>query len=513
MADDRDSQTIIDTAFEIWRRRKWLILVSALAVFGIVAGLVKALPDLYRSSATLIVGQDDVAESLVENNVSTELELRLGIIRQSLMSRGTLQEVIDDFNLYEEMRQTAPPASVIERLRQDIDIEQEAYAQPQWGQSATFAVTITYQAWDPDLASNVANDLARRFQEEDERNRSSEASRATKIIREQLDTARQAFLDQEQRVTSFRNEHMGNLPEQQSVNLATLARLNSELLLNGERQMQLADRRQAMLASPIGATASVSGSIVPGRLRLERLKQELEQLRSQYTDSHPEIIRLEREIQALSLELASSAVSDDSPAEETPADDSPAEMDRDMARLKADERRLQAAIDSLTLRIEGIPRIEQQLKRLTDDYDLAREEYLALQKRYQDALLAESLEMEQNQEVRIVEVAIPPDFPSAPNRMRLLFVGLMLSGGFAAAILLLVEQLNRTFHSPRDLRKFTRVPVLATIGEIRTRRDRWLGWARFGLNTVLVAAGLFILTAASYHVGQGGRQLVLALSG
>ena len=194
MTDENDGRTLIETGLELWRRRKWLLVISFLSVFGLVAGLVQALPDLYRSSTTLIVGQDDVTESLVENNVSTELELRLGIIRQALMSRGQLQDVIEQFNLYEEMRATEPPESVIERLRKDIEIKQEAYAQPQRGESATFAVTISYQAWNPELAARVANDLARRFQDENERRRSSQAARATDIIREQLESAREKFL-------------------------------------------------------------------------------------------------------------------------------------------------------------------------------------------------------------------------------------------------------------------------------------------------------------------------------
>jgi polysaccharide chain length determinant protein (PEP-CTERM system associated) len=513
MTGERDNRTIIETAIEIWNRRKWLMIVSFLAVFGLVAGLVTALPDLYRSSATLIAGQDDVAESIVENNVSTELELRLGIIRQALMSRGQLQSVIEQFDLYPELRKVAPPASVIEQLRQDIDIRQEPYAQPQWGQSATYSVEISYRAWDPELASLVANDLARRFMEENDRNRSSQATRATEIIREQLRSAREEFQAQEQRITDFRNEHMGNLPEQQQVNLATLERLNSELLQNGERQMQLATRRQAALAGAAAGNAGGTSTVVSDRLRLEQLKQQLEQMRGQFTDSHPEIIRLEREVQSLSLQLASAPPEVEAAPETQSREDSPAEIDRDMARLRADERRLKSEIDALTARIESVPRIEQQLERLNYEYDTARDEYLEMQKRYQDALLAQSLEVEQSQEVKIVEVAIPPDFPAAPNRTRLLFVGLMLAGGFAAGMLVLAEQLNKTFHSTRDLRKFTRIPVLATIGNIQTDRDRWMAWARFGLNTVLVAAGLFLLTAASYHLGQGSKGVVLAIAG
>ncbi|MEE4175222.1 MAG: hypothetical protein V2I57_13300 [Xanthomonadales bacterium] len=513
MANDTHGPTLIETALEIWGRRKWLLLVSFVSVFGLVAGLVLALPDLYRSSTTLIVGQDDVTESLVENNVSTELELRLGIMRQALMSREQLQEVIEQFNLYESLRATSPPASVIERLRQDIGFEQEAYAQPQWGQSATFAVTISYQTWDADLAADVANELARRFRAEDERLRSSQATRATDIIREQLDGAREEFLVQEQRLTDFRNEHMGSLPEQEQINLATLDRLNSELFVNGERQMQLMERQEAAFSAAVAGSPAAAGTVVTDRMRLERMRQDLDRLRDLYTDSHPEVIRLEREIQNLSLDLSDSAVEINALDGSAVQRNNPADMDRDMARLKAEERRLKAAIDSLTQRIEGIPRIEQQLKRLTLDYDAAREEYLELQNRYRDAVLAQSLETENKQEVRVVEVAIPPDFPSAPHRMRLLFVGLMLAGGFAAALLLLVEQLNKTFHTTQDLRRFTRIPVLASVGMIQTPRDRWMRRARFALNTVLIAGGLFLLTAASYQIGQSGEQLVLAISG
>ena len=306
---------------------------------------------------------------------------------------------------------------------------------------------------------------------------------------------------------------MGDLPEQQEVNLATLARLNAELTLNGERQMKLAERQGAMLAAAGVGSASSGASVVPGRLRLEKMKQDLAQLQGTYTESHPEIIRLEREIQALSMELSSTGSGESTADGSGSGDMSSVEFDLDLARLKADERRLKAAIDSLTLRIEGIPRIEQQLNRLTYDYDAAREEYLAFQKRYRDAVLAQSLEAEQNQEVKIVEVAIPPDFPSAPQKFRLFFVGFMLAAGFAGGMLLLVEQLNRTFHSTRELRKFTRIPVLASIANIQTSRDRWMARARGGLNFIMVAAGLFLLTAASYRLGLGGKQLVWAISG
>ncbi len=511
MTERSDQPSVFETAIAIGRRRLWLIVVSFLLVFVVVFGYVKALPKLYRSSTTLLVVQDIVAESLVENDVTTELELRLGMIRQALMSRAQLQEVIEEFNLYEGMRRVAPPAAVVEKLRRDITITQEPYTRPQQRRSsASFEVKISYRAWDPDLAAEVANGLARRFQAEDERNRSRETARATEIVRDQLESAREEFQYQEERLTEFRNEHMGNLPEQQDINLSTLSRLNSELMINGERQLQLAERQEAALNAAIASGSPMTAAnTLPAPLRLERLQQELQQSRGMYTESHPEIIRLEREIRALRREMASQPPGSDS----ITGNGSPVELDRAMAQLKADERRLKNDIAELTNRIQDIPRVDQQLRRLTSDYDAARKVYLEQQDLYRDAILAQSLETEKNQDVKIVEVAIPPDFPFAPDRNRLLFVGLVLAGGFAAVVLFLAEQLNKSFHSARDLRRFTRVPVLASIGDIQTTRDRWVGRVRFGVQAVLVTAGLFLLTAVSYQLGQGGRQLVMAISG
>jgi uncharacterized protein involved in exopolysaccharide biosynthesis len=285
-------------------------------------------------------------------------------------------------------------------------------------------------------------------------------------------------------------------------------------MINGERQLTLAERQEAALNAAIasGSSAAAANSL-PGPLRLERLEQELQQSRGMYTENHPEIIRLEREIRELRLELIRQPPILDPIDGEPVPDDSSTELDRDMTSLKTEERRLKGQIASLTRRIEDLPRVDQQLRRLTSDYEDARKVYLEQQDLYRDAVLAQSLETERKEGVRIVEVAIPPDFPFAPDRDKLLFVGLVLAGGFAAALLFLAEQVNKSFHSPRDLRRFTRIPVLASIADLQTAQERWMGRVRFGIQAVLVAASLLLLTAVSYQLGQGGRQLVMAMSG
>ena len=503
---------MIDRAVDQWRRRKWLLIVCFLSVFTVAVCLIAALPPLYQASTTTLFTQDDIAESLLKTGATNELELRLGTIQQAVMSRTQLQEVIDEFDLYASMKGDASPESVINRFRKDIRIDQQASTEPQWGQHSTYAITISYQDWDPERVAPVANELAARFRAENERIRTGQAARTTAFVREELAAAKARFEAEERRINDFKNAHMGELPEQQAFNMATLDRLNSELRLNGERQVHLLERRDGALpvAGESGAGKGVTG--LTGIRRLEWLKRDLAERETRLTANHPDIIRLKAEIDSLTRALAETVAGDEAQGDLQRLRQDPADLEEELRALRREEASLRAAIAGLVRTLEGTPRIEQELTRFAYDYDTARDEYVAMQKHYQEAYLAESLETRQNQQVKIIEMAIPPDGPVAPDRPRLIFLGFMLAIGFAGVALLLAEKLDRSFHSIAAVHRFTTLPVLASIPLVRTPRDEWRSRARFGLLSVIVVAGLLALAGCSYYAGAHAEQLVLAIS-
>src|SRR5437899_3324099 len=113
----------LDAVMEVWSRRKWLAILVFLVPFAVTVSLVKALPDLYRSTATLLVERPQVAETFVKSSVTSELETRLHTISQEILSRSQLQELITRFDLYPEFRKRVSPEEVVERMRRDIRIE------------------------------------------------------------------------------------------------------------------------------------------------------------------------------------------------------------------------------------------------------------------------------------------------------------------------------------------------------------------------------------------------------
>src|SRR6266581_5574818 len=115
--------TGLDLLLAVWSRRKWLAILVFLVPFACTFSLARALPDLYRSTATLLVERPQVAETFVKSSVTSEQETQLQTISQEILSRSRLQELITRFDLYPEYRKQATPEEVIERMRRDIRME------------------------------------------------------------------------------------------------------------------------------------------------------------------------------------------------------------------------------------------------------------------------------------------------------------------------------------------------------------------------------------------------------
>jgi protein tyrosine kinase modulator len=164
--------------------------------------------------------------------------------------------------------------------------------------------------------------------------------------------------------------------------------------------------------------------------------------------------------------------------------------------------------------VENTPRREQEFLDLSRDYDMTRELYQTLLKRYEEAQLAESLELRQKggEQFRISESAAPPNEPFAPRRKRLLLMGLMLSLALGVGVAFLAEQFDTSFHSVDELRAFSQKVVLASIPLIVTRSDDRRHRRRRALAAAAVACAVVLTLSVSHLVGKGNEDLVWLLA-
>src|SRR5207249_1622137 len=144
---------------------------------------------------------------------------------------------------------------------------------------------------------------------------------------------------------------------------------------------------------------------------------------------------------------------------------------------------------------------QQEFAELSRDYQTTKDLYSSLLKRRDEALLSAGTGSGQSiTQFHVLDEALAPQTPAAPNRRMLAMMLLVSACGVALLAMALKEQLDTSFHSADSLRKFTRVPVLASIPRIAAGR---LSWRR-----VLQVATLAILYAAFVAASAGGSWYV-----
>ena len=565
MTTETPSPVKFDKILAVWTRRKWPAIICFAAALSVTTSLTTFAPNIYESAATLLVVGQQVPAEFVRSTVTGALDARLQAINQELLSRDRLENLIQRFDLYPQLRKNGvPPEALLERVRRDIDVR---WTRVDRG-GGTIAFTVKYQGTHPDTVALVANMLASSYIEENTKIRESQATGTAMFLRAQLDEVKTRLEAQEHRVSQFKHRYLGELPTQLEANLATLERLNTQFRLNSERQMRAREQRQdrartlETFALREAAHPSVPGLVMPAvpgvapapiaiptptdpnLVRLDRLRRDLENLRSRFNDKYPDVVQLKIEIAALEREIAAtrreSAPPDNTTAREpktAAAPDAPpaapirvvappppidpyvvqlrdtlSQLDVELRALREEEIHLRTQMATYQSRVDNTPRRDQEFQELSRDHDSTRELYRTLLKRYEEAQLSESLEQRQKgEQFRILESAVPHPVPIAPNRPRLFAIALMLSFGCAVAVVLVAEQLDTSFHSLDELRAFTNLPVLATIPRIVTRADIRHRRRRVGLTTVVTVSCLVLIVCGSYYLANGNEQLLRIL--
>jgi polysaccharide chain length determinant protein (PEP-CTERM system associated) len=517
--DDLDAAPRGGSALErlrqTWSRRKWLGILTFVLPLTAGVSMIMALPDLYQSTALVMIERQQVPEAFVRPTVTSQLEIRLQTISQEILSRSRLENLITRFNLYPDLRAAGSTEQAVDRMRSDIRLELKASDNNRAGTTTAFA--LAFRGRDPQTVAAVTNTLASFYIEENLKARERQATGTAEFLRVQLNEAKKRLDEQEGRVSELRRRYLGQLPQQMQGNLATLDSLNQQLRINSDNQVRLAERRDQLTAQLAQARAA-SGDETD-EMRLARLRRELATLRIKYTDLWPDIIRLKHEIAELEKQVAAPKPK---PAAKASLPPTPEVMriqevlqvaDTELRLAKADEQRIRRAIDVYQARVENTPKSEQEFMEMTRDYEATRELYQTLSKRYDEALLAESMEQRQKgEQFRVLDSALPSSVPSAPKRSRLLLLCLAVSLALGVGVMLLAEMLDTSFHTSDDLRSYTTVPVLVSIPRIvsegDSRRERW----RFRLATVGVVVSLVIVSASCYFFAYGNEQLAQLLS-
>jgi len=296
------------------RRYKFQILSVTAILVAVSLVIALALPAVYRSSATILVQEQEVPPDLVRSTITSFADERIQVISQQVMTRALLLQLVEKYSLYEKYRERATSDQVVERMRRDIQLSTIDSTISERGSgrrvNTTIAFQISYNSPDPQSAREVVNELVSLYLQENIKARKESAAETTAFLSQEADRLEKQIRDIEAKLAEFKRRYAGRLPDSSAVNMQLAERTESELQRIEREMSMLQDRRLSLEAqlpfikpnAPVAASATGDASLTAEQ-RLRALEAKYASASAVYGADHPDIRRMQREISALQVEI------------------------------------------------------------------------------------------------------------------------------------------------------------------------------------------------------------------
>ncbi len=464
-------------------RKRWTLIVL-LAICGGVAGYAasRLLPKRFTSQTLVLVEEPSVSPDLVKSIV-TDNNQRLAAMQQQILSRSRLEPLIHQLGLYSKDISQVPMEVLVERLRNAITITAiQPMAETRAQNLPGFTISVVFN--DAHMAQTICTRITSMFVEEHVQERQSQGDRTTEFLEQQSADAKAALDGQDAKLAEFKRKYQGLLPDQAQTNLNILTGLNTQLEAATQgvaRAQQDKTFAESMLAQQEASVKAIQDGQSPESLdqQLETLQAQRTALRSKYTDSHPDVIKVNTDIADLKQKIAEREQQRGTALPDKPARPiiEPLQIQQLRAqvhqfdqtvkdRLQQQEE-VQKQIKMYQERVQSSPAVEQEYKLLTRDYQTALDLYNDLLKKRDQSSMANDLERsQQGEQFHVLDPANLPDQPSFPKMP--IFAGGGLAGGFGLGIALAVmfEMQDTSLRSERDVESILRLPMLISIPPI-----------------------------------------------
>jgi polysaccharide chain length determinant protein (PEP-CTERM system associated) len=486
----------VEEVLRIARKRFWVVLVPMAVISAGTAVYVRGIPDVYRSDAMIVVVPQRIPEAYVKSTVTMRIEDRLQAIRAQILSRTQLEETIKMFNLYSEERQGGGlMEDIVARMRTEVSITPTRQGE---------AFTIGYIGQDPRLVTRVTEYLTTSFINQSLKDRSSLADGTSQFLDTQLQDAKRQLLEHEGKLQAYNQKHAGELPTQQATNLQAIANLQMQIQTTVTTIATLQDRRRGIEKelSDIQTqmelfgvdTNPTSGPALPATAGTAAQRLNFEEIRlagllaQKYTEEHPEVRAIRRNIEQLRKEVDAEALRQPvlvtPPRPITPAqyaqqkriDNLKEERETVMKQIadrEADVGRLRAESSRYQHQADMAPTRASELVELTRDYSAMTGQYASLLNKRNESQIAANLEARQiGEQFRLLDPARLPEKPNRPNRPMMNLFGIAAGLGVGLALVGLLEFRDSTFTSDTELANILTLPVLAVVPFMQSDEDR-----------------------------------------
>jgi polysaccharide biosynthesis transport protein len=522
---------------KVIKRRKKFIIIPFILISLLSVILSVVLPSIFRSKATILIEEQEIPSELVKSTVTTFADQRIHLIKERIMSRANLMEIVKKFNLYENELKSKTEERVLDKMRKSITIDTVSadVIDPRNGvpTKATIAFILAFDNPSASLAQKVANEMVSLFLKENIKSRTDAAENAAVFFTEEKKRLKDKIVELQAQLAEFKDQNLNLLPETTMLNKQELTSLTTQLMNLDNQERSIQERRvylegQLSTIDPNSASTNSSGGRVFNmRDRLKELQSTYPSLVSRYSESHPDVLKMKKEIESLQKEIGSGgdakrlngeltekksqlasrlkqyseihpdvqklqkeiAAIQDALAQAKPSDqpitetkpDNPAYIslqtqieaaNSDMRSLMQIRSQLQSKIDNLRQNLHQAPLIEKEYMDLMQELENTHNRYKGVDAREMEALIAQQLELQKKGErFTLIEPPQEPLEAYSPNRPMILIFGIILAIATGFGLVALTEVLDSTVHSEKAIAAILGASPLASIPYLESYKE------------------------------------------
>ncbi len=517
-------------------KRHWkLALATFTVIMGIGAGVTMSLPDIYRSSAFILIEESEIPQEILRSTVTTIAVRQVTTLNEKILTIGNLVDIIERYNLYEREREDTPVELLALKVRQAIAVEiqsRDSVSASGAPQSIAVGFTVSFDSEDPETAKRVADELVNLYLEQNLRTRTEQTSETAEFLSGQVTGLEKDIAELEGKLASFKEENAESLPSLNTLNLQMMSRIDQQLL-EIERQLHSIDENRISVGAqlstiePTSPTRLADGTVALSPVdQLKALQTQLSIIQSRYSEDHPDVIATRRDIESLrqrfginvnsanldqelanaksKLAIAREKYSADHPdvialsrevgeierqlnesvtkqMEGQVDPDNPAyiALEGTMNTLAAEEsalrderRKLLEKQSDYESRLLRTPQIEKELAALSRELSSTTNRYWVMRDKQFAAQMGETIETSaKGEEMILIEPPRVPIKPYKPDRTAILALAFLFALVAGLAITQLADGLDHSIRGPGGIINVQGVPPLVEIPYITTNAE------------------------------------------
>ena len=452
----------------LWQRRWWIVApLVLLSIAGVAAAFL--LPPRYTSTATLLVQSASLPQAIAAGSPDDVVDRRIARIREQVLSRPELIELVNRYQLYPRQRARAALSDLVSTMRAAVTIAPlGAEMQSVASGGSTIAFTLSYTYADPVRAQAVAQDLTEQVLQLDATRTTQQGDAAVLFLTDQQRGLQGQIAQLEQQIAGIKAANGQSLTKaglsvgggsngSYDMQIAGLQRENSQILTQ-RNLVASQDMRDPMVAQ---AEAALAGA------------------QAIYSDDHPDV-KLARQRLAEAKQLAKKNIAK---VPTQALDDQVAFNNRQIAALRAAEASDRAQASAAIGAQSRAPVVLQQIATLQQRLDNLNAQSKGISDQLLAAKAGVKAENEQlGQRLSVVDPPVVPDEPSFPKRWMLILGGPAAGLAMGLVLALAIEFLLRPIRDPATLTElFGEAPlgVIPTVPATAGASHRRLfGWFR-----------------------------------